>query len=92
MPIVSKSGSLNLLETSKPVTGLHKDCFTFADMKANAARRKLGLSEEGGCLFITTYVSSSYILRMLSSSGRFRDTLIFFNMPKHLNIFNVFWF
>ena len=28
-PIVSKSGSLNLLEPSGPVIGLYRDCFTF---------------------------------------------------------------
>ena len=29
VPNVSKSESLNLLEPSEPVTGLHRDCFTF---------------------------------------------------------------
>jgi len=78
MPIVSKSGSLNLLETSKPVAGLYRDCFTFTDMKANAARCKLGLKEERVCLFIITHVSSNYIVRMFSTSRHFRDRLTFF--------------
>ena len=30
VPIVSKFGSLDLLEPSGPVLGLHKDCFNFA--------------------------------------------------------------
>jgi hypothetical protein len=76
MPFVSKSGSLSLLENSKPEeasTGIK-----FANKEANAARCKYGLSEGRGSLFIIKIVSSSYIVRMLPSSGRFRYSLNFF--------------